>query len=177
MGDSVKTLADRISAFDFPESVAKERSQVALMREYLRREAWWAQEVGGVCWPFGDLAAEFDETVRADEDLVRQVRSSFPYYVFPIVKDTCVWALHFRALQASGAALPGLPDPYEPLLLMYERGNGFSMCQPSFIDVAGVGVRRGRLADHLDPEPRAPMDPAELDAMDRSPVTTAPGHP
>ncbi|MFC7329866.1 hypothetical protein [Marinactinospora rubrisoli] len=166
MGDATKELADRILAFDLSKGGRKRKSPVVLVREYLRRRAWWAREVEGAGWPFGDLAAAIDPTVRADPELVHRVRTSFPYPVFPMVRDTWEWALHFRALQEAGAELPDLPDPFEPLLLMYERGDGFSMSQPSFIDVAGTGVRRGRLTDHLDPEPRAPMDPAELDALD-----------
>ncbi|MFC3996257.1 hypothetical protein ACFOVU_10050 [Nocardiopsis sediminis] len=166
MTGTTKELADRILAFDLSTGGRRRKSPVVLMREYLRRRAWWAREVDGAGWPFGDLAAAIDPAVRADADLVHRVRESFPYSVFPMVLDTCEWALHFRALQESGAELPELPDPFEPLLLMYERGDGFGMSQPSLIEVAGTGVRRGKLADHLDPEPRAPMDPAELDALD-----------
>ncbi|WP_220270057.1 hypothetical protein, partial [Marinitenerispora sediminis] len=124
--ESQQELADRILAFDLSTGGRQRKSPVVLMREYLRRRAWWAREVEGAGWPFGDLAAAIDPAVRADPELVHRVRESFPYWVFGMVLDTCEWALHFRALQESGASLPDLPDPFEPLLLMYERGDGFA---------------------------------------------------
>ncbi len=50
---------------------------------------------------------------------------------------------------------------------MYERGSGFSLDGTGFIEVDFVSFPRGRRDDHLADEPRASLDPAELDAMDR----------
>ncbi len=52
-----------------------------------------------------------------------------------------------------------LPDPYEPLLLMYERG-GYSI--EEFIDLYGVMIPYGNFESNLHAEPFRTLEPSTL---------------
>ncbi|RCV57266.1 hypothetical protein DEF23_09300 [Marinitenerispora sediminis] len=74
--------------------------------------------------------------------------------------------MHFEALRDAGERLPNLSHPFEPLLLMYERGNAFRLDGTGFIEVGFLGIRRGKRDDHLTDKPLAPMNMEELDRID-----------
>ncbi|MEY9214292.1 hypothetical protein NI17_020535 [Thermobifida halotolerans] len=167
MSDPVEAVVDRLLAVDWTGRYDQRRSQAALMREYLRRSALWSKHLDAEGWPFFDIAAAVDPTVRADRATVDRLEAELPDWIYPTVRHTCVWALHFAELRRSGTELPDLPDPFEPLLLMYERGNGFTLDGTGFIEVDFLSFPRGSRSEHLTDEPRAPMVLAELDAMDR----------
>lgn len=160
--------ADRILALDWVSSFDRTYSRVKLMSEYLRRAAWWAQATGRPDgWPFFDIAAAVDGSVRADPAVLARVTERLAQLpISATVRDTCLWAVHWSALKASsGSALPALDDPFEPLLLMYERGGEFTTSS-GFIDVDGAGVPRKTWRDHLKDEPVVSLDLATLDALD-----------
>lgn len=165
--DVVEAVVDRLLAIDWAERYDQRRSQVALMREYLRRSAIWSTHLDAAGWPFFDIAAAVDPTVRADRAAVDRLEAGLPGWIYLTVRHTCVWALHFAALRRAGTRLPDLPDPYEPLLLMYERGSGFTLDGTGFIEVDFLSFPRGRRGEYLTSEPHVSTDPAELDAMDR----------
>ncbi|WP_306366540.1 RDD family protein [Nocardiopsis sp. CC223A] len=164
---AVDALAGRIRAIDWSGGPDRTRSRVALMREYLRRAALWTRAVQGRGWPFYDVAAFAAPGVRADDGVVRGVLGS-PAIVEqdPAVGRSCAWALHLAAARDAGVSLPDLPDLFEPLIRMYERGGGFSLSGAGTIDIDAAGLYRGTLLDHLGDEPRAPGTDAELDALD-----------
>ncbi|MFE6305748.1 RDD family protein [Nocardiopsis sp. NPDC057823] len=164
---AVDALAARIRAIDWNGNPDHTRSRVALMREYLRRAALWTRAVQGKGWPFYDVAEFAAPGVRADEGVVSGVLEN-PAVVdqFPAVGRSCAWALHLAAARDAGVPLPDLPDLFEPLIRMYERGGGFSLSGTGTIDIDGAGLYRGTLPDHLGDEPRAPETDAGLDALD-----------
>ncbi|WP_017597400.1 hypothetical protein [Nocardiopsis lucentensis] len=167
MSPAVGELAARIRAIDWDPEVDRTRSRVALMREYLRRSAVWTRALGATGWPFHDIAAVAAPGIRAEGAVVASVRGD-PDLArqFPAVGRTCVWALHLAAARDAGAALPALPDPFDPLIRMYERGGGFCLSTTGTVDVDGVGIGRGTLLQHLGDAPRAPESDAGLDALD-----------
>ncbi|GAA0921502.1 hypothetical protein GCM10009549_40720 [Streptomyces thermoalcalitolerans] len=61
--------------------------------------------------------------------------------------------------------LPELPDPYEPLPLMFERGGGCSI--EEFIDLYGVMIPRGSFESSLAAEPFLTPVSITLDALDQ----------
>ncbi len=70
-------------------------------------------------------------------------------------------------LQArKSAALPALPDLYEPLVLFYERGGEFVRDNGGGIDLSGVSFRPGRLEDNLRTPPFNALNETVLDALD-----------
>ncbi|GAT84741.1 hypothetical protein CF54_39240 [Streptomyces sp. F-3] len=54
--------------------------------------------------------------------------------------------------------LPELPDPYEPLPLMFERGGGCSI--EEFVDLYGVMIPRGSFESSLAPNPSSRRSPS-----------------
>ncbi|CAL9478455.1 hypothetical protein SUDANB121_03000 [Nocardiopsis dassonvillei] len=164
---AVSDLAVRIHAIDWNGNLDHTRSRVSLMREYLRRAAVWTRALGAKGWPFYDIAEFAAPGVRAADEVVQGVLEN-PAVVeqYPTVGKSCVWALHLAAARDAGVSLPDLPDPFEPLVRMYERGGGFSLSLTGTIDIDGAGLYRGTLLDHLGDTPRAPETEAELDALD-----------
>ncbi len=160
----VSRMAGRLASVDWDGDMERARSRVALMGEFLRRSALWADALGGSRWPFFDVASLVDPSVRADDDLVARARGGTALQD-AVVADTVAWALHFAALRDAGVILPELPDPFEPLVVMYERGGGFSRHTGLFVQ---VDVANSPIGDRADRAARQPlvMDPAELDALD-----------
>jgi hypothetical protein len=153
---------DGASAFDHRRSRAK------LMMEYLRRAALWAQELDAARdWPFFDIAAHIAPGVVPPQDLASQLDTLIYEHIgWPTVQECCRAALRWAALLDSGRPLPDhLPDPYEPLLLVFERGGGF-FTEHGFIDVDGAAIPPTTMDKHLAAEPVTSLDPEDLDALD-----------
>jgi hypothetical protein len=83
------------------------------------------------------------------------------------VTRACVRALHFAALLDAGAGLPDAPpQPFEPLLVMFERGGGFRVGGGGLVEVDTLGLRAGTVEQNLRAEPVVELDEAALDALD-----------
>ena len=164
------TLA-RLLAIDWDSPLAFDhrQSRPRLMKEYLRRAALWARELdGGKPWPFFDIAELIAPDVHPPQELADQLEVLINERIgWPAVQTSCRAALRWAALLDSGHPIPsGLPDPYEPLLLMFERGGGF-ITEHGFIELDGASVSRRSVADYLSDEPvLAGFDPDYLDALD-----------
>jgi hypothetical protein len=165
---STAELVERLLAVNWRGRFDCTYSRVQLMREYLRRAAVWGRKLG--CpdeWPFFDIAAHIDPTVRAADSDVRRLEDHFSGTpVWPTVRRTCIWALHWEELKRrEGDALPELDYPFEPLIAMYERGGGFTTAHGE-IEIDTASIRRGTWRDHLSPEHVVEVDPETLDGLD-----------
>ncbi|MFI6151162.1 hypothetical protein ACIBCA_00490 [Kitasatospora sp. NPDC051170] len=167
-------LADRLMHIDWDPAETNPRLRLSLMREYLRRSAQWADRLGAeASWPFFDVAALIDPSVRADPELIERVGRVCALQS-TAVRKCCEGALHFAALKESGTALPRLPDPYEPVVSLFEHGGGFGLDGTGMIDVdATVSLGRGSLADWL---PRADSADAVIERLLRINWTNLEGH-
>lgn len=171
MTTHVDKTAKRIMAIPWAGSLEKTNSRVALLREYLRRAAWWADAVKPEEWPFFDIAHAVKPEVRADHALVRRVEEHLTAKMQGmLVVRTCVRALHFAALLDAGVELPKLPEsaaqPFEPLLAMFERGGGFRIEGSGLIEVDLAGVPKGTIQSNRKDKPVVTLDPTALDALD-----------
>jgi hypothetical protein len=168
MGDKVTGLAERIMVIDWTGSFDHMRSRGYLMKEYLRRMAWWAKVTEAPDFPFFDIAAAVDPAVRADPSIVDLVQTRVKSRLQGLrVVRACEQALHFAALLDAGVELPPAPpEPYEPLLVMFERGGGFSTEGGGLIEVDSLGIRIGSLEDNLIEQPVIALDQSALDAAD-----------
>lgn len=166
------TLA-RLLAIDWDSPLAFDhrQSRARLMKEYLRRAALWARELdGGKPWPFFDIAVLIAPDVQPSQGLADQLEALIDECIgWPAVQAICRAALRWAALLDSGHSIPvGLPDPYEPLLVMFERGGGFTT-EHGFIELDGASVSRRSIGDYLSEEPAlASLEPDYLDALDAS---------
>jgi hypothetical protein len=169
MPGNVDAVLRRLLAIDWQIDDRRTRSHVVLLREYLRRAATFAERLGCPdAWPFFDIAGELDPDVRAPDATLDALRGALALRpLHSKVVATCEWALHWAALEdADPARMRGLPAPYEPLLILYERSGRFTT-EHGFFQVGLASLRRGTAADHLTTTPREDLSPAALDALDR----------
>ena len=172
MIDNATATAQRIMAIDWTGSFERTASRVALLREYLRRAAWWAEALDASPWPFFDIASAAEPAIRADPRLIRQLEdqltSKLQLQRSPVAR-ACESAVHFAALLDSRTPLPRLPatamQPFEPLLVMFERGGGFWVDGTGFIEVDSVGVPKGTI-ESCKNRAELSLNPAMLDALD-----------
>lgn len=162
------TLA-RLQAVDWTggSGFKHRRSRIRLMAEYLRRAALWAQALDATSeWPFFDIAAHTDPSVQVPEDQAKELEALIYNHIgWPSVDRLARAALRWAALKDAGITTPGLQDPYEPILLMFDRGGAWTT-EAGFIDVGGAAVRRQTWREHLSTEPVTALDAAALDALD-----------
>jgi hypothetical protein len=153
---------------DFDASDRHAVSRAKLMREYLRRSAQWADYLNATNeWPFFDIAGRLAPGAEPSADLAKQLEESIVERTgWPSHRTVARAALRWAALLDTGAALPpGLEDPFEPLLLMFDRGGAYTT-EAGFIDLGASSVQRKTWRDHLSTEPVTALDPAALDALD-----------
>jgi hypothetical protein len=146
------------------------RSRAGLMREYLRRASWWAQALRATDeWPFFDIAAHLAPQVYAPEELAGRLEELISTGIgWPSVVDTCRNALRWAAVLDAAVLVPGhLPDPFDPLLWLFERGGGWTT-ESGFIELGGASVRRRTWRDHLSTEPTVTLTQSTLDALDQA---------
>ena len=100
-----------------------------------------------------DLDAQVDEELRANGALSHARRLSQA-------------ALHWAALRdASPAASDAFPDPYQPLLMLFERGGGFHM-ENGVADFEFIRVPLKTWRDHYAVTPVVELDSKSLDHLD-----------
>jgi hypothetical protein len=169
MTRSEATLA-RLNAVNWKDDAAFDHrsARMRLMREFLRRSAWWAQRFGAPeSWPFYDIAEQVAPGVTVPADLCARLEELIRTQIgWPAAAVTCRAALHWAAVLDAGAWPDGGEDPYEPLLLFFERGGLFTT-EGGFIEVFGGSVRRRTWHEYLDSKP-ADIRPAALAALDEA---------
>ena len=133
--------AARVEALPWKYREEETELRARLLAEFLRRSALWARDFDAPTWPFPDLAAAVDPTVRAPEEVVAQALATVPEHPSTMAK-VLTNALHFAALQDARADLPDLPDPYAPLLALLERGEEFGVDGTGRIEVDSRGLPR-----------------------------------
>lgn len=144
-----------------------QRSRSRLSYEFLRRSAQWAQAVGALQgWPFNDLPAAIDPSIRADQALVDTfIAGAGLDPAWASVQRASGAALHWAALgELPRQRFPELDDPYEPFLLLLERGGGF-MVGNGFIELGYGSVPIKSSGERAASEP-LPIDEATLHALD-----------
>ncbi|MCX5109214.1 hypothetical protein OOK13_11855 [Streptomyces sp. NBC_00378] len=168
--DRARAVIERLRAVDWSDdSAAYEHanSRALLMREYLHRAARWARAYGAEeLWPFFDIAEHVAPEVRTPPDVAAELEEVLTGLAPASLRKTCRGAVRWAVLGSAGDRSPqGLPDdPYEPLLLMYERGGGYFV--EEFLDLNGAMLRLGTVESNLSARPFRTLAPAILDALD-----------
>jgi hypothetical protein len=153
---------------DFEDRLSHARSRAMLMREYLRRSACWAQELDATSkWPFFDIAALAAPQIEPPPELAEQLEALVQVQIgWPSQRTIARAALRWAAARDAGIPVPPeLEDPYKPILLMLQRGGGWTT-ESNFIDLGGSSVVEKTWRDHLSNEPVTALDPAILNALD-----------
>ncbi|QYO63430.1 hypothetical protein [Leptolyngbya sp. 7M] len=151
------SMYHRILAIDWRRKTCTDSDfYIDLMAEYLRRSALWAKVLAPShpIRPFSDIAASVDPTIRADSDLVKALLdylNQFP--VNATEKRVCEQALHWAVIDNMPQVKQfALPDPYEPLLVLFEQGGTFRT-EHGWIDVAGGGFQMRNWHDYAEKPP------------------------
>ena len=164
-----RTALERLRAIDWSDdSKAFEHtnSRALLMREYLRRAALWARAYGAEqSWPFFDIAEHVERAVQTPPEVAAALAEVLSGLGPASLRTTCRGVVRWEVLRDAQIEWPGdLPDPYEPLLLMYERGGGYFL--EEYIDLSGVMIRPGNVESNLSATPFLTLAPTTLDALD-----------
>ncbi|MFI6933131.1 hypothetical protein [Streptomyces sp. NPDC050287] len=168
--DRSRVVLERLRAIDWSDDAAAyehANSRALLMREYLRRTAAWAKAYDvGASWPFLDLVQVVAPEVEIAPDVAAELEEALTGVAPSSLKRTCRAAVRWAALGQARVELPAdLPEsPYEPLLVMFERGGGYFV--EEFIDLNGAMVRLGTVESNLAASPFLTLAPAVLDALD-----------
>ncbi|MFG2286540.1 hypothetical protein ACGFOU_10835 [Streptomyces sp. NPDC048595] len=164
MRASALALTERLERVDWVSSFDRTGSRVALMREFMRRSALWAQETRYGEWPFFDIAGHIDPAARIDADIVSVISGKIGLHQ-PVIIETIEWALNFAVLSDIRTDLADLPSPFEPLVQMYERGGTFNLDAAGHIEVDTAAIPKGSIEQALE---RVPLDLDErsLNALD-----------
>jgi hypothetical protein len=166
---AAERMVDRLVAVWFDEDVAfaYQLSRGRLAREFVRRTALWAVALGvESSSPFADLAGALDPEVSVDpRQLARLEIDSATCGLFPIRPEAGANIARWAALgDLPRQRFPDLPDPYEPLLAMYDRGGG-GMLYNGFLEL-GYGAFPLRTLPHRAALEQLPIDEASLNAKD-----------
>ncbi|MGK5637757.1 hypothetical protein ACSNOK_05465 [Streptomyces sp. URMC 126] len=143
-------------------------SCAALMREHLRRVALWADLLETPEWPYPSLARIFDNTVQVPEDsreeLLRYLEENVIFaHVSMLCRHMVEWAC---VLDRTKLPLPGLPDPYEPLLILFERGGEFRVENNRWAEFPPWFVPLKERDRSASEKPLSALDGRTLDAID-----------
>ncbi|MGW7245839.1 hypothetical protein [Streptomyces decoyicus] len=167
--DSSRRVLERLRVNEWADDCAAAdhaNSRALLMREYLRRAALWAGAYGAEqSWPFFDIAEHVDAELQTPPDVAAEVEGVLTGLAPTSLKRTCRAAIRWAALRDVRDDLPVvLPDPYEPLLLMYERGGGYFL--EEYLDLNGVMIRLGSVESNASATPFLTLASTTLDALD-----------
>jgi hypothetical protein len=161
-------MADRLLALPWRRDESRLRSHAALVREYLRRAALWAAALDGTeSWPFADLADRLGAEPVPPDLLDRLNRGLESAGASPRARELSAYAVRWAGIPPALTAPYGLPDPYEPLVRLFERG-GDLQAEHGFVYVFHVGVPAAVKGwrHFARPEPFTELDDQSLDALD-----------
>ncbi|MFF4602606.1 hypothetical protein ACFY12_07605 [Streptomyces sp. NPDC001339] len=166
---SSRKVLEQLRAIDWANDLAASdhaNSRALLMREYLRRAALWACAYGAEqSWPFFDIAEHVDAEIQTPLDVAAEAEEVLTGLAPASLKRTCRAAIRWAVLCDARDDVPAdLPDPYEPLLLMYERGGGYFLQE--YLDLNGVMILLGSVESNASATPFVTLAPATLDALD-----------
>jgi hypothetical protein len=167
--EAVNDMAARLSAINWERHGDKAWSKAALLREYFRRAARWAAAYDcDTRIPFFDIALCVNPNVRADQAQLDSVVETVKAGGWNVTTVT-PFILHWAALRADpGVDLPAeLEDPFEPLILLFERGGGFHT-ENGEVNLEWLAVPLAGWRGRADKPPMEGFTAADLDEIDRA---------
>lgn len=172
---AVNDLRDRITAVKWEYDASRRRSHEALFKEYLRRQVLWLDALDLTDhYPWYDIPQLINEDIRANIDATNRVRQHITLQVMNatmIITGVLESALHWMALDEVNALPHDLPNPYEPMVILYERGGTFTV-EDMFgrfvigYDAMGPSLPRGPWRRWYQDQPFVELDATVLDKLD-----------
>jgi hypothetical protein len=167
--EAVQAVAARLSAIGWERHGDKAWSKAALLKEYFRRAARWTAAYDcDTKVPFFDIALCVDPNVRADQGVIDELLETVKSSGWN-VRQVVPFILHWAALSATPGFRysPGLEDPFEPLIAMFERDGGFHT-ENGEVNLEYKSVRLAGWRKRADDPPMAGFTPEALDEIDRA---------
>jgi hypothetical protein len=167
--EAVDAVAARLSAIDWERHGDKAWSKAVLLKEYFRRAAQWAAAYDcDARSPFFDIALCVNPNVRADQSVVDDLLETLKSSGWN-VRQLVPFILHWAALSATPGFTypPQLEDPFEPLILMFERDGGFHT-ENGEVNLEYKSVRIAGWRKRADDPPTASFATEALDEIDRT---------
>lgn len=142
-------LAERALRFTWSGGLPLEDA-VRLLRDYLMRAALWADALQcSNAWPIFDVAALIAPELRASAQDVERLTRHLPDRSGPVLRSL-IAALHWEEVKHSPRrAAYLLPDPFEPLITLYEGGYAFRPDAGQVYDLGGAAVSVRSYSDWL----------------------------
>lgn len=138
---SVEQALQRLEKIDWSydgyENVA---GNAYLMREYLTRAALWHTQLNiKKCDPFFDIAAAINKDTQIPSEYTDRLESASPR--MPMMVRACYGYMRWVTLDNLGLLKKyHLPDPYEPLIKLFERGGDMIMNAGGGVDINGATI-------------------------------------
>lgn len=129
MTDALQQTLDRILAVDWAYNIDHEGSHLLLLQEHFRRMVINTKKLDpNRIFSIGDIAELIDPQARAPQESVKQLRDHLLNRTWPAFVRTLEYALHWSVARYTdkGEVLKDQPDPFKPILIMYERGGTFT---------------------------------------------------
>ena len=126
---AAEQLLDRILMVDWEYDIEHEGSHALLLQEHLRRMVVnTTKSDRSRIFQTGDLSQLVNPNEGAPLDMVKQLKDHLLGKTWPAFIRTLEYALHWAVVRYTEPAekLQGLPDPYKPIIIMYERGGTFT---------------------------------------------------
>jgi hypothetical protein len=173
----VEVLCERLLAVDWAYDARRKKSHVELFKEYMRRQALWLDTLAMTeDFPCYDIAALINEEIRAGSDFTNALREHLTACELNstmIITGVLESALHWAALEDLDqlADFPDLPNPYEPLVVLFERHGTFTIEEMFGRYVIGYTERgpslaRGPWQRYYQMEPYIELELSVLNRLD-----------
>ena len=121
---------ERILGAERSEAPSADPRNNKIAKEFLRRSALWAGRLECVSdWPFFDIARAIGPDIEIDRAVDEKLRAHLrgPGKVGPLMSRLLLWSLRWAEVKDTGRfQFEALPDPYEPILSLYEQGGEIS---------------------------------------------------
>jgi hypothetical protein len=122
-----------------PETDIHAGSNFRLTSEFLRRMTIWGELLHADRWPWINVARSmFPLENHAISEIEVFSNAVSKYGLDFWVRSPCIWYLQWNSVRQRGEILEfKLPDPYEPLILSFERGNSLSQEHGIYLALSG----------------------------------------
>ena len=145
-------------------------SLVMLFKEYCRRMALWSEVLSSrEGWPMFDVAARINPAWEMDDDGLYSLLKEKEVSIFsPRSYEIMKWFIHWEIYKDEPEIqYYDLPAPYEPAIILFERGGGIHREGVHFEILSGR-LPRILWEDHHREEPFVSLDAATLDQEDEN---------
>ncbi len=126
---AVDRMLEQILSIDWAYNPEHEGSHVLLLQEHFRRMVINTKRLNeSNIFITGDLGDALNPQARAPEEHIQHLRQHLLNRTWPAFVHVLEYALHWAVARYTPEAhvLKDHPDPYKPILVMYERGGTFA---------------------------------------------------